>query len=63
MDEDEIHYLNNYGACRAEKCRCAADGIWRGILCENWESLGARSQEDLMKMARERISRDVCGNE
>lgn len=65
MTEEQIHYLSNYGECRLEKCQCAADGLWRGILCDHWESLGATCPEELMLMVRERYKQtvEVCGND
>ena len=65
LTNEQLHYLNCYGRCVLEDCKCAKEGLWRGIGCEYWETLGAMSDKDLIEMMRERYrqSKEVCGNE
>ncbi len=49
---DAAHYLSNYGSCTLERCRCAQDGVWQGIMCPHWKTLGAMSHDDMIAMAR-----------
>jgi hypothetical protein len=72
MTDEEIAYLNNYGTCTlGEGCLCIRGAHpefgpkWSGLACQNWQSLGARSHEDLIRIAKERYRRSVeqCGND
>ena len=65
MNDEQGYYLSNYGSCRLEKCQCAAEGLWRGILCEHWEPVGATCPEELILMMKERYrqTKEICGND
>ena len=52
MNDDTANILMNYGHCTAEKCECAASGIWRGITCDLWKPVQARTYAELIAEAR-----------
>ena len=58
MSEQQIHFLNNYGECRLEKCMCIDpdnprfEGAWGGLACPDWVSIGASDMKDLIDRAK-----------
>jgi len=53
VESDENYFLDHYGTCRlGEKCTCLRFS-WKGQMCFDWQPLGARSLEDLMKHLRD----------
>lgn len=58
MNEQQIHFLNNYGECRLEKCMCIDPdnprfkGAWGGLACPDWVSIGASDMKDLIDRAK-----------
>lgn len=59
MSHDPIYFLSNYGKCKLEHCQCIDqdnpryDGSWGGLVCPDWEPLGAVDMVQLAKYARE----------
>ena len=58
MNKQQIHFLNNYGECRLEKCMCIDrdnprfEGAWGGLACPDWVSIGASDMKDLIDRAK-----------
>ena len=58
MNEQQIHFLNNYGECRLEKCMCIDrdnprfEGAGGGLACPDWVSIGASDMKDLIDRAK-----------
>lgn len=56
---DMAYYLSNYGSCALDQCRCAQEGVWRGLVCLHWQPLGAKSHDELIAMARQMYAKHV----
>lgn len=47
--DDLAEYIaDNYGTCRAVKCRCLKHG-WRGRDCPQWDPVAARNWDELKR--------------
>jgi uncharacterized phage-associated protein len=54
-EPDADYFLDNYGNCTAEPCRCRLpENRWVGRLCPHWAPLGVRSHAELSGHFRSR---------
>lgn len=45
------YFLDNYGVCKKEPCRCLVEG-WRGRACPDWVPSGKLSFDELRAFAK-----------
>jgi hypothetical protein len=59
----EDYFLDYYGTCNLDNCKCVKLECWPGRMCPDWRPLGVKSNFELLEYLRKErnygSSRDV----